>query len=158
MAEQHLSLEASKLFQAYETHHLRKTDNIIADIERITDEIKKLQIFLSEIGKHTDESMRVDWSSDPTKIQLVDDVRAICPQLIDHGVYSWKGGKEVENLIERTNNHINRTLSPQISQKSAMLTQAQYENNEVLEVMTNAHKDFKTLIDRIQSNLQRAHG
>lgn len=158
MAERHLSLEAMNLFHAYETLHLRKTDKIIEEIEELTDEIKKLQAFLSAIGNHTEESVRVDWSSDPLKMQLIDDVRAICPQLIDQGVYSWKSGKELENLIERTNNHINRVLTPQISQKSAMLTQAQYENNEILEVMTNAHKDFKALIDRIQANLQRAHG
>jgi archaellum component FlaC len=156
LEKSHPSWEALQLFQGYEVHHLQKSDQILSEIEEITEKIQTLQQFLSALAKHTEDSARVDWSSDPVKRDLVDKAREAFPGVLEHGVYNWKNGKEIEQLISKINNHINGFLHPQISHKSARLTQAQYENNEVLEIMTNLLKDVKNLIDRVQANLQRA--
>lgn len=157
MADYNIAAEAMNLFSDYEVHHLKKTDKVTESIKELTDHIRKLQHFLDEFNKYNHESERVDWSNDPEKIALVEEIRLIYPGLADQGVYVWKG-KEIENLNERINGFINRDLTPQISQKSAQLTQFQYENNEVLEVLTNLQKGYRELMKTISSNIARARG
>lgn len=146
-----------KAFDKYETHHSKESNKIVGKTEQLVNQMETLQAFLSAIANSTDQTMRIDWSQDPEKRALVDSVRAVDPSLIDQGVYSWKD-KQIENLSERFNNHINRLLSPQVSHQQTLLTQKHYEMNEVLSVMTTILKDLKALIDRIQGNIQRAHG
>lgn len=149
---------AVDLFQKFETHNIKQKDAIMDEIESHTNRIKTLQAFLSGIGVHTDESVRIDWSQDPIKRSLVDEARIACPGVIPEGVYAWKGGKELELLTGRIENHISRVLSPQINLNMSKYTQKEYDLSEVLEVMINMLKECKEEIQRIQSNIKAAHG
>lgn len=145
------------LFQAFECHNIKEKNKIMDEIEEFTNRIQQLQAFLSALGVHTDESVRIDWSQDPVKRMLVDEARNACPGIIEEGVYSWKGGKELETLSGRIENHISRVLSPQINLNMSKYTQKEYDLSEVLEVMINMLKECKEEISRIQSNIKAAH-
>lgn len=149
---------AVDLFRAFETHNISQKDAIMDQIETHTDNMKKLQAFLSAVGVHTDESVRIDWSQDPVKRALVDQARVACPGILPEGVYSWKGGKELELLTGRIENYISRVLSPQINLNMSKFTQKEYDLSEVLEVMINMLKECKEEISRIQSNIKASHG
>jgi len=144
-------------FQKSEVATAKKTDKISDELDELTNEMKRLQVLLSHVAKDTDDSNRVDWSSNPEMMELVDEIREhdSTSHIFEHGTYQWKG-EELTRLTERLNGHISRVVSPQIQQNMTRLNQIGQESNETLEIVATGVKEANEMIRRIQANIQRA--
>lgn len=144
-------------FAAKELQMIGQINHLNDELTELTDELALLQELLSHLSSDTNGSKRVDWRGDPEKMALVDAVRdnPATAHLFEPGVYLWKDEK-LTQLTERVNQYINRVISPTIQQKMTEITQKQYENNEIIEIVTTMVKECNELIRRIQANIQRA--
>ena len=152
----HLALEAITLFAGAERVGLEKMSRLTDEIQKRTEDIEKIQRFLTAISAQTKDSKRVDFSNDPMMRDLTDEIIQICG--LPQGVYSWKeNGKvnEIEQLTAILNNHISQ-IESRITQKTTQLTQIQYETNDCVEIMSTMLKECRDMIKRVQDNINRS--
>lgn len=152
MADHNLGLLAMNLYSAAERVHLQKMAQDSEDIEKKTENIEKIQQFLTVLNERTKGSKDADFRSDPPMMELIDQVADICK--MEKGIYFWKN-KEIDSLLSTLNSNIS-TIESRITQKTTHLTQTQYESNDLVEIMTKVIDNCKNLIKRINDNINRS--
>lgn len=139
-----------------ELNNTPKSEAINQKIQAERKKIEAIHKFLAQVDHDSNESLRIDYGTDPQKIALVDEMREVfSTDLFPVGQYEWKD-KSLDRLIRSLEDKINQEINPTISQFTGQQTKLGYELNQVVEIMTQTLKRCYESIERILSNIAKA--
>ena len=155
-----LAQEAVNLFQLHETAVYNKIDRKNKQVDELVSKMEDLEKFLALVSDKLsgEETSRLDLLENE-QMQIVDQLREKYPDLahiFPHGKYSWKEG-ELDNLKRQINQHIEGPLQRKITMANEEILLEQHELTKALEIFRSMLTRVNNQIDRILTNIQRAH-
>lgn len=152
-----LAQESVNLFLEHEIHTNEVIDKKNKEVNRLVTKMENLERFLTLVANRTDDSNRVDLV-DAADQAMVDKLREDpdLQHIFPHGKYTWKE-KEVENLQRMINQHIEGPLQRKITMLTEQMVLDQHDLGKALEMFKSGVNRMNNMIDRILSNIQRAH-
>jgi len=157
MTEYNLASESVNLFQLHETATHNRINQKNRQVNEWITRMEKLEKFLTLVAQRTEDSNRFDMTSAEDQA-LIDELRDIeeLEHIFPHGQYVWKE-KELEHMTEKVNQYIQGPLQRKIGVGSEEIVLIQHELTKALELFKNGLSRMNNLVERISSNIQRAH-
>lgn len=154
MREPNLHLEFLNTALLKESFDIQRTGLHLNNISGVSKKMDKIRKFLEQIALHTDDSKRIDFNLTAEKMQWVDEVREICPDLIPAGTYAWKND-EIKSLSDALNNHVHQILTAESQQEHTIMAHEKIQANQIFEAMSHTQRRCHYLLDRINSNMAK---
>lgn len=152
-----LAGESVALFLKHEVETNNKIDLKNKKVDQLVTKMEELEVFLNLVANRTNDSNRLDLTNAEDqafvdKLREEKDLQHIFP----HGKYSWKEN-EIENLNRMIHQHIEGPIQRNISMLSEQMVLDQHDLSKAMEMFKSGLNRMNNLIDRISSNIQRAH-